>query len=284
MLSIKQSLAVIACLDLGTMAKPGVYLLSRFLHSVFSWAVTWSGCRLTWLVPCYFVVMTTATASMINPLVFADKAFGHVSIATVGYRAPWLRHLRERAQRASKANEPYLANRYWRLLAGAGDRIAAFRLGLYYDIRGNSDADARRAVYWYQRAAQAGEIHAEHNLGVAYAAGKGVTMDIRQTIKWWTRAASQGNADSQYNLGILYAEGEYGIRRNLKLAKYWWGKAARHGDAMAQYNLGTLYVNNGVHDYCEATRLWLEAAQRGVEQADLALRVIRRREDYKACQ
>ena len=56
------------------------------------------------------------------------------------------------------------------------------------------------------------------------------------------------------------------------------------GDPMAQYNLGTLYVNNGVHDYCEATRWWEEAARNGVEQASLALRVIKTRQDYRACQ
>lgn len=201
----------------------------------------------------------------------------------VSYRDQWLKSLRAEAKEATKEDAPYLAIRIWELLANAGDRDAAFRLGLYYDVGDAQERNADRAVYWYRQAATAGEIHAQHNLGVAYAKGDGVMMDINMAIKWWTLAARRGNTDSQYNLGILYAVGEYGIKKDIELAKHWWHKAAMHGDPMAQYNLGTLYVNTGVHDYCEAAHWWTEAARNGVEQASLALRVIKTREDYQAC-
>jgi TPR repeat protein len=209
-----------------------------------------------------------------------DRQF---DIRDISYRTHWLQLLRSQAERASQEDEPYLANRLWEQLAQAGDRDAAYRLGLFYDVAAGDERDAQRAVYWYRRAAVAGEIHAQHNLGVAYAKGDGVSMNINEAIKWWTQAARHGNADSQYNLGILYAVGEYGIKPDIERAKHWWHKAALHGDAMAQYNLGTLYVNDGVHDYCEATHWWKEAAKNGVEQASLALRVIKTREDYHAC-
>lgn len=205
-------------------------------------------------------------------------------LGDIGYRAQRLTSLRMNARQASDDNEPYLANRLWTQLAREGDRDAAFQLGLFYDLGEVEARDARRAVYWYRQAADAGEIHAQHNLGVAYAKGDGIALDINQAIKWWTLAARRGNADSQYNLGILYAVGEYGIKQDIDQAKHWWRRAAMHGDPMAQYNLGTLYVNNGVHDYCEATRWWEEAAKNGVEQASQALRVIKTRQDYRACQ
>lgn len=233
---------------------------------------------------CLSLIYLSGTALASASISYPQPIVARVKVASVGYRLPWCQSLRQSAERASRDKAPYLANRLWRLLVWAGDREAAFRLGLYYDTNGTSEQKARRAVYWYRRAALAGEIHAEHNLGVAYADGKGVKMNILLAIKWWTRAARRGNADSQYNLGILYTAGEYGIKRNIALAKSWWRAAALHGDGMAQYNLGTLYVNGKVQDYCAASHWWREAAERGVQLARLALRVIKTRKGYRVCQ
>jgi TPR repeat protein len=259
------------------------YLLAQVITAKFQGAKLMRQ-RIFWIVVCYALAMANASANINTPMVRSKSLLTHIPVATVGYRAPWLKHLREQARRATREDEHYLANLYWRILARNGDREAAFRLGVYYDQHGHTDADARRAVYWYRQAAMAGEIHAQHNLGVAYANGKGVAMNMRHAVKWWTRAARLGNPDSQYNLGIIYAQGEFGIKRNIALAKHWWHEAAQHGDAMAQFNLGALYVNSGIHDYCAATRWWHKAARQGVEQAVLALRAIRLRTDYKSCE
>jgi len=207
-----------------------------------------------------------------------------VDLSSISYERQWCNSLRTQAKSAEEAATPYLANRLWKILAGQGDPEAAFHLGLFYDTADGQDHDAHQAVYWYQRAANAGEIHAQHNLAVAYAKGDGVDIDINKAINWWTVAARRGNADSQYNLGILYAAGEFGIKKDIDKAKHWWRKAAIHGDPMAQYNLGTLYVDNGVNDYCEAVRWWQEAARNGVQQASMALRIIKKRQDYQSCQ
>jgi TPR repeat protein len=206
----------------------------------------------------------------------------YVAEQEVGYRTTIHHELRQRAKQALTENEPYLANRLWEILARQGDRDAAFRLGLYFDVGNDGQRDIKRALYWYRRAAEAGEVHAQHNLGVAYANGDGVAIDINMAIKWWTIAARRGNADSQYNLGIMYAMG-VGIKKDLEEAKRWWRKAAIHGDPMAQYNLGTLYVNGGVLSYCEATRWWEKSAKNGISQASHALAVIKTRQDYLSC-
>jgi TPR repeat protein len=244
------------------------HLSGRFLFAVF--------------LGCVGVAMARAD-TLPNADYNHDAISRPFDVHDVSYRAHWIQSLRHRARQATQDHAPYLANRLWKQLAEAGDRDAAFRLGLAYDVGGAQERNAKLAVYWYRRAALAGEIHAQHNLGVAYAKGDGVSLDINLAIKWWTQAARRGNSDSQYNLGILYAAGEYGIKQDIEQAKHWWHKAAMHGDPMAQYNLGTLYVNNGVHNYCQATHWWKEAARNGVVQASLALRVIKTREDYRAC-
>lgn len=242
------------------------------------------GTGLLFLFLMYVSGTTEAPASTLSGMRYNQAALGaRLDLVKIGYRGPWLRSMRKQAMNASMENETYLANRIWQLLAQQGDSDAAFRLGLYYDSTAENEQDAKRAVYWYRRAALAGEIHAQHNLGVAYAKGGGVAMDIAKAIKWWTLAARRGNPDSQYNLGILYAAGEYGIQRDYQQAKLWWRKAAMHGDPMAQYNLGTLYVNTGDRDYCEAIRWWKKAARKGIEQASLALRAIKARADYHTC-
>jgi TPR repeat protein len=234
------------------------------------------------LLLCLGLLAQTLSAS-------ADPAHSALQFNTVselhaiGYEARWQKQTQQAVIRATDDKQPYLANRLLRQLALHGDRVAAFRLGLFYDVNTASDHDPDKALYWYRRAAAAGEIHALHNLGVAYANGKGVELDMQQAVKWWTLAAQRGNSDSQYNLGILYAAGEYGVRKNIERAKHWWRRAALHGDAMAQYNLGTLYVNSGVRDYCEAARWWKAAASNGVEQAGLALRLIKSRQGYQTC-
>ena len=170
-----------------------------------------------------------------------------LNLHDVSYRARWQTSTQRQAEQALEDDAPYLAIRLWQQLAQAGDRGAAYRLGLIYDSNEVLQArNATLAVYWYHQAALAGEIHAQHNLGVAYAKGDGVAMDMSEAIKWWKLAARRGNANSQYNLG-------------------------------------TLYVNSGLHDYCAATHWWKQAAKNGVEQATLALRAIRSRKDYRAC-
>jgi len=206
-------------------------------------------------------------------------------VESVGYRAGWISEHQQLAKQAYKDDEHNLARRLWTVLANEGDTDSAFKLGMMYDTADSVKYDAKRAVYWYRRAAEQGNTHAQHNLAVAYANGEGVELNIAEAIKWWQKAAQQGNSDSQYNLGIIYAMGSHGIKRNIAMAKRWWRKAAISGDALAQYNLGTLYANGDgqIRSYCEATRWWEKSATAGVKQASWALEVIKTHSEYSAC-
>ena len=67
-------------------------------------------------------------------------------------------------------------------------------------------------------------------------------MDVnyKKAIEWYEKAAEQGHAEAQYNLGNMYHQGD-GVDVNYKKAIELYKKAAKQGDAMAQYNLGIMY-------------------------------------------
>ena len=79
----------------------------------------------------------------------------------------------------------------------------------------------------------------ERYLGSIYWAGKGVTQDYKKAVIWWERAAEQKDSDAQYLLGVAYEEGK-GAPKDNDLAMYWYQKAAEQNQAMAQRRLNKI--------------------------------------------
>lgn len=191
----------------------------------------------------------------------------------------------KKAIAAFEAGDYHLARRLWVPLATQGHADSQFYVGMLYDTGVSVSQDAREAFKWYERAARSGHHHAQHNLAVAFVKGEGVEKDIDKAMHWWQASARQGNVDSQYNLGIVYATGNPRVKKDIAMAKKWWRMAAISGDAMAQYNLGTLYANGDktIRSYCEAIRWWEASAKSGFKQANMALRLLKMRDDYYSC-
>ena len=189
------------------------------------------------------------------------------------------------AMSAYERGEYHLAQRLLIPLANDNHTESQFYMGMIHDMGLGVARNANAAVSWYRKAAEKGYHHAQHNLAVAYANGEGVMPNVEVALMWWKRAAKQGNTDSQYNLGIIYATGNEQVKKDLLKAEKWWRKAAISGDAMAQYNLGTLYANGEkkVTSYCEAIRWWQKSARKGMNQALVAIEVIKQRPDYRPC-
>jgi TPR repeat protein len=122
---------------------------------------------------------------------------------------------------------------------------AQYELGVTYDRGVDVDQDAKKAVYWYMRAAKQGHAQAQYNLGCCYYEGNGVDKDAGKAVYWYTQAAKQGLVQAQYNLGYCYNRGD-GVRRNDMEANYWWTKAAEQGDADARSNLAYCYGNTEI--------------------------------------
>ena len=190
-----------------------------------------------------------------------------------------------RAIKAYERGEYHLAKRLLLPLAKSNHTRSQFYVGMIYDVGLGVSRNANIAVSWYRKAAEKGYHHAQHNLAVAYANGDGVMANVELALRWWKRAARQGNTDSQYNLGIIYATGNGQVKRDLHKAEKWWRMAAISGDAMAQYNLGALYANGEkkVTSYCEAIRWWQKSARSGLNQARVAIEVLKQRPDYRPC-
>ncbi|MEJ2141468.1 MAG: tetratricopeptide repeat protein [Gammaproteobacteria bacterium] len=191
----------------------------------------------------------------------------------------------QHAMKVYERGEYHLAKRLLLPLANKDHTESQFYMGMIYDIGLGVERNANIAVSWYRKAAEKGYHHAQHNLAVAYANGDGVLANIEKALRWWERAARQGNTDSQYNLGIIYATGNELVKKDLLKAEKWWRLAAISGDAMAQYNLGTLYANGEkkVTSYCEAIRWWQQSAKAGINQALIAIEVLKQRPDYHPC-
>ena len=92
--------------------------------------------------------------------------------------------------------------------------------------------DYKKAVYWYQKAAEQGNAEAQVRLGEMYYWGQGVARDYKKAKYWFQKAAEQGNAIAQYYLGKMYHYG-FGVAQDHKKAKYWYQKACDNGDKNA---------------------------------------------------
>lgn len=84
--------------------------------------------------------------------------------------------------------------------------------------------------------AESGDKEAQTELGVCYIKGDGVELDLKKAVLWWQKAADQNYAEAQYYLGLCYVNGS-GIEKNNKKAKELWTKAAENGNKKAKTKL-----------------------------------------------
>jgi TPR repeat protein len=61
----------------------------------------------------------------------------------------------------------------------------------------------KKAVEWYQKAAEQGDAIAQYNLGISYKEGQGVKKDKNKAAEWLSKAAAQGDEDAQKALQEL---------------------------------------------------------------------------------
>jgi len=72
---------------------------------------------------------------------------------------------------------------------------------MYLEGRG-VPKDEKKAVEWFQKAAEQGMPKAQFRLGMMYAQGRGVPQDRAKADEWYKKAADQGNIDARKVLGI----------------------------------------------------------------------------------
>jgi hypothetical protein len=92
-----------------------------------------------------------------------------------------------------------------RLRDGAhyGDDIAAFDLGMAYEIGYDVPQNCAQAANWVTESAKQGNPAAEYNLGLRYRDGDGVTANAEEAERWLRKAAAQKYSDAQLALEAL---------------------------------------------------------------------------------
>lgn len=123
--------------------------------------------------------------------------------------------------------------------AEAGNVLAAYNLGVAYRDGLGTEADASKAVHWFEFAAARGDDTAAFNLGALFDEGKMVPEDNQMAVAWYDLAAKRGNTDAMINLGLMYQSGE-GIAANQEKAAELYAKAASMGDKFGAQKLAEM--------------------------------------------
>jgi TPR repeat protein/serine/threonine protein kinase len=173
----------------------------------------------------------------------------------------------------SYVNE-YAATRLnaWRQSAKEGVVEGQFLLGLYYLVKGTTEADRKEAASLFRKAAEKGHASAQNELGHCYARGFGVPRNPQEAVAWYSKAAAQGDPNGENNMGVCYDRGE-GVTQDFKQAVDWFRRAADRGHAGAQYNLGLKYEGGeGVtKDMAQAIAWYRKSAEKGFATAQYKL-------------
>ena len=84
--------------------------------------------------------------------------------------------------------------------------------------------------------AEHGDANAQFNLGLMYHSGLQVAFDEKKAVYWYQRAAEGGNQLAQEYLAIGYQEGWFGLPRDAAKSHYWYQRLNGETDTAAVNN------------------------------------------------
>lgn len=131
--------------------------------------------------------------------------------------------------------------------------------------RAYDNGDYDEAFTCYKKAAVEGDPAAFSGLGACYFQGRGVEKDIKKALLWYEKAAEQGNVQAQRETANIYAGAPDMALKNVERQAYWYEKAAGQGDAFSQYAIGNCYLEGvGVKKSVNCAKEWtLLSAEQG---------------------
>lgn len=148
-----------------------------------------------------------------------------------------------------------------------------FGLGLAYELgKGGVEADNKKALKWYIKAANKGHTESEYRVGKLL-----IFDDGPEAEKWFLKAANKGHLGAQNNLGYIYQYGRgSNIWGNSKKAYKFYLMAAEQGSGVAQYNVCLSYFyGKGVSKNTKKAKEWCQKAlSNGYGKASTALQLI----------
>ncbi|MDH5324112.1 MAG: sel1 repeat family protein [Gammaproteobacteria bacterium] len=81
--------------------------------------------------------------------------------------------------------------------------------------------DYPEAVKNWEPLAKKGDAMAQFNMALLYHSGSGVPMDEKKAVEWYQKAAQGGHPLAQEYLAAGYEEGWFGLPKDKKKAAFW---------------------------------------------------------------
>jgi len=132
------------------------------------------------------------------------------------------------------------------------DRDATKRLGDSY-----FEKDPKKALKYYEQAADAGHVEAAYIAGVMYAENFEIRPNSTKSASLLKQAAEGGHAAAQADYGLLVYQGYGAAKSDVEAAK-WFEKSAKGGDKEGQFLYAfTLAKGEGVAQSFEEAYYWL---------------------------
>ncbi|KAK9380127.1 uncharacterized protein V2V93DRAFT_325565 [Kockiozyma suomiensis] len=124
--------------------------------------------------------------------------------------------------------------------------------------------DEKLALELYSKAAAQGQLAAQYRMGAAHEYGHlGAEADARRSVGWYSRAAQKGDSEAELGLSGWYLTGAEGVLPKSETESYLWARrASEKGLAKAQYAVG-YFAENGIGtpaNMTEAVKWYKKAA------------------------
>ncbi|MFN3412746.1 MAG: tetratricopeptide repeat protein [Thermoanaerobaculum sp.] len=148
----------------------------------------------------------------------------------------------EQAKAALSAGNYAQAVRQLQALSEAGEPEAQYLLGHMLDLGLGLEADPRKALSWWLKAAEKEYPPALHRAGVAYLQGRGVDPDPQRGVDLLRQAAFWGYHPAEASLGQALLTNTLGPGY-VPEALRWLSCAAEAGDRQAAELVGMAYAN-----------------------------------------
>lgn len=162
------------------------------------------------------------------------------------------------------------ATAYLERAAESGHLEAISTLGRWHwDLPERTNAQRRRAVELWRRAADGGRRDTQYGLGVAYATDEDMPINLEESVRYYRMAAENGDTEALYNLGTMYLDGE-GVPKDEARGTALIVRAARLGNLLAQFYLTRAYAQGypGVVVDEEEAAYWKRQSDAQVPDAD----------------
>jgi TPR repeat protein len=141
-----------------------------------------------------------------------------------------------------RAADPKKALRWFEVAANNEHTYSQRRTGLYY-YKGNIvPKDRATAAKWFEKSAKGGDSIAAYYIGLGYLNGDGVKANYRKAEKYLLQSAKAGDIDAQFQLGYEYHKGNK-FKKDEDKFFHWTQKSANQNYKVAQYNLSIAYEN-----------------------------------------